>query len=310
MLGDDFVSHSTTRLFSILIGVHNDWGPLEKCLRSLEGQTDCPPFEVIVVDDGSDDEAPEPIVQFHKCYPLKLVRQSHTGIAAARNRGILNSTGSILVFTDADCRFRPNCLAALDVAISDARLHSYFQLHLTGDCFNLVGRAEDLRLIALQQQTLQPNGSIRYLNTAGFAVRRERVNINGALFEPGILRGEDTLLLATLMQRGELPLFIATAMVQHSVTVSLREYFVKAVRATWLEAKTYEIIAAKGVQVRMDHWERVNTLFSMWKIARPNSIGRTAWFVVVVRQLLQRAVGFLYRLAKPYTPESTPGNAS
>ena len=144
MLGDDFVSHSTTRLFSILIGVHNDWGPLEKCLRSLEGQTDCPPFEVIVVDDGSDDDAPASILQFRKCYPLKLVRQSHTGIAAARNRGILNSTGSILVFTDADCRFRPNCLAALDVAISDATVHSYFQLHLTGDCSNLVGRAEEL----------------------------------------------------------------------------------------------------------------------------------------------------------------------
>jgi len=310
MLGDDFVSHSSTRLFSILIGVHNDWGPLEKCLQSLEQQTDGPPFEVIVVDDGSDDEAPESILQFRKCYPLKLVRQSHTGIAAARNRGILNSTGSILVFTDADCRLLPNCLSALDLAISQATLQSYFQLHLAGDCSNLVGRAEELRLKALQQQTLQPNGYIRYLNTAGFAVRREHVNIRGGLFEPGILRGEDTLLLATLMRRGELPFFTATAMVQHSVSLSLREYFLKAVRATRMEAKTYQIIAGKGVQVRMDHWERVNTLFSMWKIARLNSIGRMAWFVVVIRQLLQRAVGFVYRLAKPYTPESTPGNAS
>jgi glycosyltransferase involved in cell wall biosynthesis len=44
-----------------------------------------PPFEVIVVDDGTDDEATEPIVQFRKSHPLKLIRQSHTGIAAARN---------------------------------------------------------------------------------------------------------------------------------------------------------------------------------------------------------------------------------
>jgi glycosyltransferase involved in cell wall biosynthesis len=310
MLGNDFVSDSTARLFSILIGVHNDWGPLEKCLRSLEQQTDGPRFEVVVVDDGSGEEAPEPILQYRKCYPLKLVRQPHTGIAAARNQGILNSSGSILVFTDADCRFRPNCLSALDAAISEAREHSYFQLHLAGDCSNLVGRAEELRLMALQQQTLQSNGCIRYLNTAGFAVRGERVNFKSGLFDPGILRGEDTLLLATLMQRGELPFFVATAIVQHSVSLSLTECFLKDMRAAWFEAKTYKIIAARGVQVRMDHWQRISTLFSMWKMARRNSIGRMAWFVVVIRQLLQRAGSFVYRLAKPKTPESAPGNVS
>ena len=47
---------------------------------------------------------------------------------------------------------------------------------------------------------LQPDGRIRYLNTAGFAIRRTAVNVEEGLFDPVAIRAEDTLLLANLMK--------------------------------------------------------------------------------------------------------------
>ncbi|MGA7376603.1 MAG: glycosyltransferase family A protein, partial [Candidatus Sulfotelmatobacter sp.] len=191
--------------FSIIIAVYNDWGPLSHCLESLRQQGNAPSFEVIVVDDGSTDAIPEFIRLSNADYPLTLIQQSHAGIPASRNRGVQESKGTLLLFVDADSRLQRNCLASLSSMVAQSPQHDYFQLRLTGNCATLVGRAEQLRLINFQEHVLQPDGRIRYLNTAGFAIRRKRVDVENGLFDPVALRGEDTLLLASLIEAGELP---------------------------------------------------------------------------------------------------------
>jgi glycosyltransferase involved in cell wall biosynthesis len=285
---------TATPQFSIIIAVYNDWGPLEQCLRSLEQQTSAPVFEVIVVDDGSDEPAPDSIRHWNAGFPLIVVPQRHAGIAAARNCGLQNSAGSVLVFTDADCRFEPSCLSALATAIVSFPEHNCFQLHLEGDCSNLVGRAEELRLSTLQNQMLQPDHCIRYLNTSGFAIRRAHIDPNAGLFDPLALRAEDTLLLANLILRGDLPFFVSDATVQHVISLSLIECLGKDVRSAWLEGRTYQIIAAKGVRMRMGNMARLKMLLPTWRAAGQNSIGRAAWFVLVARRMLQRIVSLLY----------------
>jgi glycosyltransferase involved in cell wall biosynthesis len=289
---------STTPLFSIIIGVYNDWIALDPCLRSLAQQKHGPDFEVIVVDDGSNSAAPEVIRQWVDCLPLSIVRQSHAGISAARNYGIRISKGPVLLFVDADCRVQADCLAALASAVTNSPQDNYFQLHIVGECSGTVGRAEDLRLRSFQECMLQPDGRIRYLNTAGFAVRRTAVNIEEGLFDPIALRAEDTLLLANLMQSRELPLFVANATVQHDISLSLIECFLKDVRSAIVEGSTYDIIASKGVKIRVSHLERLRVLRFMWKTAGQRSLGRSAWFVLVARQTLQRVMSFGYGLVR------------
>jgi cellulose synthase/poly-beta-1,6-N-acetylglucosamine synthase-like glycosyltransferase len=63
-------------------------------------------WEVIVVDDGSRD-ATAAIVEAHPL-GVRLLRQAHRGAAAARNRGVAAARGQLLLFTDADCRPRPD----------------------------------------------------------------------------------------------------------------------------------------------------------------------------------------------------------
>src|SRR5438445_5666890 len=99
-----------TPLFSVVIPVYNDWIPLDQCLQSLSRQIDAPNFEVIIVDDGSVDPAPEFIRRWASHYPLAFVQQIHTGVPTARNQGIRNSYGEVLLFIDADCKLDANGL--------------------------------------------------------------------------------------------------------------------------------------------------------------------------------------------------------
>jgi glycosyltransferase involved in cell wall biosynthesis len=283
--------------FSVIIAVYNDWIPLKECLQSLKEQMSPPDFEVIVVDDGSDENPPEPLRCDSYPFSFGLIRQAHSGIPSARNLGIRNCKGNVLLFVDADCRLEKECLAELKTAISRAPKHDCFQLRLTGDRSTLVGRAEELRLSTFQSLMLQPDGRIRYLNTAGFAIRQSRAKTS-EIFHPDALRGEDTLLLATLMQSGELPLFIPDAIVKHSIPLSLLKCLQKDIRTVYLEGPAFDMVASKGVKLRLTHRERLQLLASMWRAAKQNSLGRSAWFVVLIRQAFQRMASLGYRYVR------------
>jgi glycosyltransferase involved in cell wall biosynthesis len=287
--------------FSIIIAVYNDWEPVDRCLRAVSEQLNAPAFEVIVVDDGSDCQAPQSIRIWGERFPVTIVHQQHAGISVARNRGIQSSRGSILVFTDADCEMQSNCLSALASAVSAFPQHNCFQLRLAGERSNLLGKAEELRLMSIQRQTLQPDGCIRYVNTAGFAVRKTCVGPDARLFDPRALRAEDTLLLADLVRRGELPFFVRDAIVQHRIKLSWHQCMVKDVRSAWREERTYRMIAAKGVSVRMSDIARMKMMVSMWNSAKQESIGRMAWFVVVARRTVQRIVRLLCKFRRSST---------
>ena len=273
--------------FTIIVAAYNDWAALEELLHSLAQQTITSTFDVIVVDDGSSETAPEFVSSWKTQFPLTIIRQLHAGISAARNRGTQTSEGSVLVFADADCRLDRDCLTVLERTINTLPEQHFFQLHLVGDCSNgSVGKAEHLRLMTVQNHFLRPEGSIRYLNTAGFAVRRGKVDIEAGLFDPAVIRAEDSLLLANLIKGGNLPFFVPGAIVQHSVPLSLVAYLCKAMRSARLEARTFDIISSTGVKIRVSLRERIGMLWSAWKSSQDRAIGRPAWFVLLARQVL------------------------
>ncbi|MGH9354003.1 MAG: glycosyltransferase family 2 protein [Terriglobia bacterium] len=288
-------STATSPLYSIIIAVCDDWMPLHHCLRSIAQQTNAPRFEVTIADDGSKQPAPEFIRDWESCYPLTIVRQPHAGVAAARNRGAQVSKGSVWVFVDADCRLQADCLSAVDSAIRDSPQDNCFQLRLNGDRSNLIGRAEELRLMALQDYMVQSDGCIRYLNTAGFAIRRERADAESEIFDPSVRRGEDTLLLAKLMKSGEYPRFVSNAIVQHSIQLSLMRCLLKDIWSGCLEGKADQKIALTGVRIRVSHRERLRLLLAMWKISGQPSIGRAACLVLLARQTLERMISLACR---------------
>jgi hypothetical protein len=202
----------------------------------------------------------------------------------------------------------------LDFAITASPQQNYFQLRLTGIGSTagntLVARAEELRLQVLQNSMIQPDGRIRYLNTAGFALRRTHADVERGLFDPRALRGEDTLLLANLIERDELPFFVADAIIQHDVWLSLLESFRKSIRSSMLESATYDVIGARGIQIRMNNRSRLDMLRSAWNASKQPSIGRLAWFVLIVRQSLQRLTSSIYPYFRACSDSSRPDVSS
>ena len=87
---------------SVIIPVYNDPERLKMCLQSLESQTYPQEYyEIIVVDNGSD-ESIEPLVeQFPQVKSYK--ETSLRGPSVARNKGLSFARGTIIAFTDADC---------------------------------------------------------------------------------------------------------------------------------------------------------------------------------------------------------------
>jgi glycosyltransferase involved in cell wall biosynthesis len=284
---------------SIIIAVYNGWSMLNHCLRSLAAQTG-PSFECIVVDDGSAEPVPETILHWGGRFALTVLRRDHAGISAARNAGIRASRGTLLLFTDADCEVQPGCLGELASAIQASTQDDFFQLRLIGQTHTETGRAEDLRLAAIQEQTLQPDGHIRYLNAAGFAARRSAVDMEAGLFSPVALRGEDTFLLVNLIQRHQLPRFVSQAIIRHCVPASLLVCLRKDLRSAYLQSRTYTLISKTGVKIRMSNRARLKMLRCMWRVAGSKSIPKTAFFVLIARQVLERTVSMVCQTAKIY----------
>ena len=101
-------------LISVIVTTYNREDALEAVLRSLARQTD-PDFEVIVADDGSG-PATAALVEAWKAkggHRVEHVWHQDKGFRAAeiRNRAVLASRGSYVVFLDGDCIVRPDFVA-------------------------------------------------------------------------------------------------------------------------------------------------------------------------------------------------------
>lgn len=98
--------------FSVIIPTHNRAEKLGNCLRALKAQTLSPEsFEVIVVDDGSQDDTGRILKEWATSWPtLRVVHQKNAGQGNARNHGIQIAVGQIVVFLGDDIYAQPDFL--------------------------------------------------------------------------------------------------------------------------------------------------------------------------------------------------------
>ena len=103
---------------SVVVPTRNRAGRLRALLASLAGQ-EGPPFEVIVVDNASDDTTLREVGEADAVLDAH-VRAIHLpqpmGPAIARNRGWQAAQGELVVFTDDDVVAQPGWLAAIGAA--------------------------------------------------------------------------------------------------------------------------------------------------------------------------------------------------
>jgi glycosyltransferase involved in cell wall biosynthesis len=101
---------------SVVIPALNEEVIIERCLQSIRRQTH--PVELILIDNGSIDRTPEIAEKY--CDKV-LIRPEYT-LAQMRDLGAIESTGEIIVTTDADCIAPENWIEGLIEPFQDTKI--------------------------------------------------------------------------------------------------------------------------------------------------------------------------------------------
>jgi glycosyltransferase involved in cell wall biosynthesis len=86
---------------SVVVASFNGERTLEACLASLKS-LNYPDYEVILVDDGSNDRTQQICRRFENVHYIR--HEKNQGLSVARNTGIAAARGQVVAFTDSDCR--------------------------------------------------------------------------------------------------------------------------------------------------------------------------------------------------------------
>jgi cellulose synthase/poly-beta-1,6-N-acetylglucosamine synthase-like glycosyltransferase len=106
---------------SIVVAAHDEEDVIERRVRNLL-ELDYPPhkLEVVVASDASSDRTDEIVAALAESDPrVRLVRCPRGGKVAAQNRGVRESSGEIVGFSDANAVWEPGALRALVANFAD-----------------------------------------------------------------------------------------------------------------------------------------------------------------------------------------------
>jgi glycosyltransferase involved in cell wall biosynthesis len=188
---------------SLVICTRNRAPQLAETLQSLTRLQYASPWELVIVDNGSNDGTQTVIDSFRQNFSLKSVIEPRAGLGRARNRGWTISSGSIIAFTDDDCYPASDFLSSIIGCFED-------EIGFIGGRI-LLYDPNDFRITIQEKATRQdlfpgdflPPGLI---HGANFACRRsalESVNGFDERFGAGAIFscGEDVDVLARMLAR-------------------------------------------------------------------------------------------------------------
>ncbi|SHO51466.1 glycosyltransferase family 2 protein [Desulfopila aestuarii] len=94
---------------STIIPTYNSAHTLDRAIQSVINQNYYS-SEIIIVDDGSTDNTEQVCKKYFD--NIKYIKQENSGVAAARNRGIISSSGELIAFLDSDDQWLPDKLSS------------------------------------------------------------------------------------------------------------------------------------------------------------------------------------------------------
>ena len=140
---------------SVVIGTYNQKDKLKLVLESLIAQTLSPnQYEIIVVDSMSNDGTADMISEIISRYPLPVTHyfpQENQGRPGARNRGIKEARGEIILLTDADM------LADTNLLQEHVKAHEEFRdCCFEGLTYNFKSQIPENQLPIIEKSNIEP----------------------------------------------------------------------------------------------------------------------------------------------------------
>lgn len=193
-------------LVSVLLPAYNEAAVIEASLQSLM-ELRHPRLEIIVIDDGSQDDTAKRARQVakHSMIPVRVISQANKGKAGALNTGFIHASGAYVLVVDADSRVEPNSLQYGLRHFADPQV---------GAVGGFVGIANTQKILCLFQELeylLSLNFIRRALSRLGVVTvvpgpvglfRREAILQVGGYKESGMTFAEDADITLRLLTAG------------------------------------------------------------------------------------------------------------
>lgn len=165
---------------SVIIPLYNKENYIATTLNSILSQT-FTDFEIIIVNDGSNDNSPNVVKSFNDCR-IKLYEQANHGVSAARNKGISIAKGEYIAFIDADDKWAPNYLANMTSLAEKYSDYSVF-------CSAQIGRP--IKTLPNGISIIEDHCKFDYIFWTGCMLIKKEVFEKVGGFREGVQLGED-----------------------------------------------------------------------------------------------------------------------
>lgn len=212
---------------SVIIPTYERAGQLSVCLGALEAQ-DYPRdrFEVLVVDDGSAPSSEGSVGTIRHQPNVRLLKQLHSGPAAARNYGATHAKGAFLAFTDDDCAPDPGWLRSLAtcfLSCSDCAVGGRTINELANNRYSTVSQ---LVVDYLYARWNSDPDHMTFFASNNLALPAQSFHTVGG-FDVGWIRaaGEDRDLCDRLISRGYRLVYAPDALVRHAHPLTFRTFW-------------------------------------------------------------------------------------
>lgn len=196
-----------TPLVSVVIPVKNEELNILRCLDSLAKNKTSFPFEILVVNNNSDDQTPEVLKRLN----VKTYDQPVAGIGHTRQFGMERAQGKFILTADADCLYHKNWIEVMTNTLKKKGVvcvtgkYSFLGDEKTSRFFLQI--YESFRSIVIRiRQRKHP-----YLNTWGGNMGYLKEPALKIKYDTRSIRGEDGRLCFDLMSYGNVVLNNKTA---------------------------------------------------------------------------------------------------
>jgi O-antigen/teichoic acid export membrane protein/glycosyltransferase involved in cell wall biosynthesis len=257
------ISRDRKLLFSVIVPTHNRHADLRSTLASLKRQTlPSASYEIIVVDDGSTDQAVAYLAEEQKQGSVRALRQENKGPAAARNAGVQVARGEFLAFTDDDCVVPENWLSRFSEVFSATKADAIGGTAENKVPFALSAVYQDMATFFYERENQVP-GRARFLTTNNFACKREVLETSGLFDQRFRLGGSDRELVLRLVRDGKRVVFEPTLKVEHHHRFTLYSYLSHLYRQGRGSQLLYRIAAKeKNLTIKRPTIQYYRELFS------------------------------------------------
>lgn len=216
--------------FSVVIPLYNDKSRILALLGSL-GDQSCRDFEAILVDDNSTDGSFELAKNYKAGYGLKIFRtKKNSGPAIARNQGIKNAKGKIILFTDSDCILPPDWIQSYSKLLDSHKdvLTGRVEMlpsNILGDSMSALGFPAGGSLGFDKMWKVGQDGSTVQIVTCNCAVRKKVFDEIGLFDETFPLPfGEDTEMSQRMLKRGYKIYYTPLVYIKHPPRSDLKSF--------------------------------------------------------------------------------------